>query len=117
MAIFSELRDTLEGLESRMGDVDIDVLLTAIRGLDDDEIVGSLAGAAAVVNCAERMLTVCAGVVAERSRREAGHSGLAASRGHRNPVSLVQSIVGGTRMDAARAVRLGESLVEGADAA
>ena len=27
MAIFSELRDTLEGLESRMGDVDIDVLL------------------------------------------------------------------------------------------
>lgn len=117
MAIFSELRDTLEGLESRMGDVDIDVLLTAMRRLDDDAIIGSLAGAAAVANCAERMLTVGAGVVAERSRREAGHSGLAASRGHRNAVSLVQSIVGGTRADAARAVRLGESLVEGADAA
>ncbi|MCS3843602.1 HNH endonuclease signature motif containing protein [Microbacterium sp. AK031] len=117
MAIFSELRDTLEGLESRMGDVDIDVLLTAMRRLDDDAIVGALAGAAAVANCAERMLTVGAGVVAERSRREAGHSGLAATRGHRNAVSLVQSIVGGTRTDAARAVRLGETLIEGADAA
>lgn len=117
MAIFSELRGTLDGLESRMGDVDIDVLLTAMRGLDDDAIVGAMAGAAAVANCAERMLTIGAGVVAERSRREAGHSGLAASRGHRNAVSLVQSIVGGTRVDAARAVRLGESLIEGADAA
>lgn len=117
MAIFSEMRDTLEGLESRMGDVDIDVLLTAMRRLDDDTVVGALAGAAAVANCAERMLTVGAGVVAERSRREAGHSGLAAAHGHRNAVSLVQSIVGGTRTDAARAVRLGESLIEGADAA
>lgn len=117
MAIFSELRDTLEGLESRMGDVDIDVLLTAMRRLDDDAIVGALAGAAAVANCAERMLTVGAGVIAERSRREDGHSGLAATRGHRNATSLVQSIVGGTRTDAARAVRLGETLVEGADAA
>lgn len=117
MAIFSELRDTLEGLESRMGDVDIDVLLTAMRGLGDDAVVAALAGAAAVANCAERMLTVGAGVVAERSRREAGHSGLAATRGHRNAVSLVQSIVGGTRTDAARAVRLGETLIEGADAA
>lgn len=117
MAIFTELRDTLEGLETRMGDVDIDVLLTAMRGLDDDAVVGALAGAAAVANCAERMLTIGAGVVAERSRREAGHSGLAATRGHRNAVSLVQSIVGGTRTDAARAVRLGESLIEGADAA
>jgi len=117
MAIFSELRDTLEGLESRMGDVDIDVLLTAMRRLDDDAVIGALAGAAAVAHCAERMLTVGAGVVAERSRREAGHSGLAAARGHRNAMSLVQSIVGGTRTDAARAVRLGESLIEGADAA
>ena len=116
MAIFSEVRETLEGLESRMGDVDIDVLLTAMRGLGDDAILDTLAGAAAVANCAERMLTVGAGVVAERSRREAGHSGLAASRGYRNAVSLIQSIVGGTRSDAARAVRLGESLVEGADA-
>ncbi len=37
-----------------MGDVDIDVLLTAMRRLDDDAVVGALAGAAAVANCAER---------------------------------------------------------------
>ncbi|MGO2747096.1 DUF222 domain-containing protein [Microbacterium sp.] len=117
MAIFSELRDTLDGLESRMGDVDIDVLLTTMRDLGDDAVVDALAGAAAIANCAERMLTVGAGVVAERSRRTAGHSGMAASHGHRNAVSLVQSIIGSTRTDAARAVRLGESLVEGADAA
>jgi hypothetical protein len=67
MAIFSELRETLDGLESRIGDVDIDVLLTAMRSLDDDEIVAGLAEAAAIANCAERMLTVGAAIIAERS--------------------------------------------------
>ncbi|MBB5743387.1 hypothetical protein HD600_001884 [Microbacterium ginsengiterrae] len=100
-----------------MGDVEIDALLTVMRGLDDEAIVDAMADAAKIAHCAERMLTVGAGVVAERSRREDGHSGLAASRGQRNAVALVQSIVGGTRADAARAVRLGESLSEGADAA
>ncbi|WP_144795963.1 HNH endonuclease signature motif containing protein [Microbacterium paludicola] len=117
MAIFSELREVLLGLESRMGDVEIDALLTVMRGLDDEAIVDAMADAAKIAHCAERMLTVGAGVVAERSRREDGHSGLAASRGQRNAVALVQSIVGGTRAEAARAVRLGESLSEGADAA
>ncbi|MGP6170785.1 DUF222 domain-containing protein [Microbacterium sp. A204] len=117
MAIFSELRETLDGLESRIGDVDIDVLLTAMRSLDDDEIVAGLAEAAAIANCAERMLTVGAAIIAERSQREAGHSGLAAVHGHRNAVSLVQSVIGGTRADAARAVRLGEFVAEGSDAA
>lgn len=117
MAIFSELRETLDGLESRIGDVDIDVLLTAMRGLDDEEIVAGLADAAAIANCAERVLTVGAAIIAERSQRDAGHSGLAATHGHRNAVSLVQSLIGGTRADAARAVRLGGSVAEGTDAA
>lgn len=117
MAIFSELRETLDGLESRIGDIDIDVLLTVMRDLDDDEIIAGLADAATIANCAERMLTVGAAIIAERSQREAGHSGLAAVHGHRSAVSLVQSLIGGTRADATRAVRLGESVSEGSDAA
>ena len=37
---------------------------------------------------------------AQRSKRENGHSGLAAIQGHASPVALVQSITGGTRADA-----------------
>lgn len=116
MAIFSELREILEGLESRIGDVEIDDLLTAMRGLDDATSIDTLDDLATLTNRVERMLTVNAGIIAERSRRAVGYPGLAATHGHRNAVALVQSIVGGTRGDAARAVRLGESLTEAADA-
>src|SRR5688572_31654898 len=40
-------------------------------------------------------------------------SGAAAVRGHSSPISLVQSISGGTRADAVRAVRIGEALLDG----
>lgn len=111
MAILHELRETLEVIESRIGAVEDDALLEAMRALDGDAMVALLRQFTAMVNGAERLLAVGAGIVAERSRRDHGYDGLAASQGHRSPESLVQSISGRTRAEAARAVRLGESLL------
>nr|WP_241246065.1 HNH endonuclease signature motif containing protein [Microbacterium sp. 4R-513] len=56
---------------------------------------------------------MAAGVAAQRSERELGHAGLAATRGHRTPAALVQAIAGGTKAEADRHVRLGTALLEG----
>jgi hypothetical protein len=55
------------------------------------------------------------GVLAARSRREQGHGGVAAGKGHRDAVNLVQEITGSTRPEAVRQVKLGESLLDGAN--
>lgn len=66
----------------------------------------------ALVKAGERLQTIAAGVAASRSTRDAGHSGLAQSRGHRNAVSFLQELSGPSRASAAKQVRLGESLLE-----
>ena len=116
MSILNELRESLDALTRRIGDVEPDALLAAVRGLEGEEMLQLMAEASVLAQGAERLLTVRAGVIAERSTRARGHAGLAAQRGHRTPVSLVQTILGGTRADATRAVRLGESLLQGLDA-
>lgn len=116
MAVISELRAGLDALESAVGDISADALLAAMRRLDGDAVVALMAHAASLARGVERVLAVGAGVIAERSSREAGHAGLAGSRGHKSPVALVQEIVGGTRAEASRVVRVGQSLGEGPDA-
>lgn len=59
---------------------------------------------------------IAAGIIAGRSTRETGHSGLCQSRGHRTPESLIQSITGSTRGEAARSVRVGMSLLDSGQA-
>lgn len=116
MFILNELRDSIDAIAARISDVEPDALAAAMRGLDGEAMLQLMAEASVLANRTERLLTVGAGVIAERSTREQGYAGLAAQRGHRSPVSLVQSIFGSTRADATRAVRLGESLLEGVDA-
>ncbi len=118
MSILSELRGGVEALESRAAlAVDADALLGLMRGLGSDDVIEVVSCASAVKNLADLIVTVGAGVIAERSSRAQGQRGIAAVRGHKNPASFVQAITGGTRGDAARAVRLGESLLDGADGA
>lgn len=85
-----------------------------VSGFDDDDVVRFIALGVQLAQAGERMSTVGAGVVAARSGREAGHDGLAQSRGHRNATSLVQELSGSARGDAAKRVRLGEALLEAA---
>ena len=66
---------------------------------------------AALIRGAELAQVAAAGVIAARSAREAGQSGLAQSRGHRTAASLLQELTGSAKADAARKVRVGESLL------
>lgn len=117
MGILSDMKQRLAALESCAGaDAEGRALLDAIRRLSTDAVVDVVSIASAMKHDADRLISVGAAVVAERSTRELGQSGAAAVRGHTTPVSLVQSISGGSRADAVRAVRVGEALLEGADA-
>lgn len=80
--------------------------------LSDESVLLALAEVAALANDAARLQTVLAGVLAQRSSREQGHNGLSAVHGHASPVSLIQSITGSTKADAARQVRVGSSLLD-----
>lgn len=111
MAIFSELARHMEVLRDVFGeDVEPDRLPHTVDGLSDDSVVAAIAAATALVRVGEKVRIVAAGVAAARSTRETGHGGLAQQRGHRSPASLIQEITGATRAEAAKHVRLGESL-------
>ena len=115
MAILSDMRGRIDALGSHDGlDVEGRFLLEALRRCGDDAVIDVVARAAEVKHDADRIIAVGAAVLAERSTRDKGQSGAAAVHGHSSPISLVQSISGGTRADAVRAVRIGEALLDGA---
>src|SRR5689334_5662976 len=95
--------------------VDRAALPAAAVGLSGESVMLLLAEVAALMNDVGLVQSVLAGVAAQRSRREDGHSGLAAVHGHATPAGLIQSITGGTRADATRHVRVGGALLEGAE--
>jgi hypothetical protein len=64
----------------------------------------------------EQIQVAAAGVIAVRSSRERGHSGLSASRGHRSAAALIQDVTGSTKAEANRAARVGEALLDSGDA-
>ena len=101
LAVFAEL------------DVEPSSLPSGAAALSDASVLEVLREVTGIANDAERLQSVVAGVAAQRSKRENGHSGLAATQGHASPVALVQSITGGTRADALRQVRVGQSLLDG----
>lgn len=115
MTFVSELRASVEALADLPGiDVDADALPAIIDGLPDDAVELVLTAMAGLRRSADLVAVIAAGVAARRSSRERGHGGMAAVRGHRTPVAMIQSITGGTAADAKRAVTVGESLLEGA---
>ncbi|WP_246159841.1 HNH endonuclease signature motif containing protein [Microbacterium rhizomatis] len=93
-------------------DVDAAALPSQAVRLSDASVIDALAEVTALANHAGRLQAVLAGVASQRSRREDGHAGLAAVRGHASPASLIQSITGGTKAEATRQVRVGVSLLE-----
>ncbi|MGO2748078.1 HNH endonuclease signature motif containing protein [Microbacterium sp.] len=81
--------------------------------MPDAEVVRVLAETAALARQVEQIQLAAAGVIALRSKRERGHSGLSASRGHRSAAALIQDLTGSTKAEANRVARVGESLVDG----
>lgn len=113
MAIATELQEQVSALTGLLGtDVRAEDLAVAVSALDDDHLLNLLRHADALMRGAERVRIVASGVVAARSRREAGHSGLAQRLGHRNTTALIQDLTGSSRMEAAKGIRIGESLLD-----
>ncbi|KQZ07908.1 hypothetical protein ASD19_11815 [Microbacterium sp. Root53] len=83
-----------------------------VAAMSDDDALRFMDLSAALRKHGDRFSVIAAGVVASRSSRDAGHGGLAQGRGHRNAVALVQEVAGTSRGEAARQVRLGQSLLE-----
>ncbi|GAB3275404.1 HNH endonuclease signature motif containing protein [Microbacterium lacusdiani] len=85
---------------------------SVVLGMSDEDVVALVEAATELVQIGERSRLMGVGVVAARSSRDAGQGGLAQERGHRNAVAFVQEVAGTSRGEAARQVRLGQSLLE-----
>lgn len=105
----AHMRRLLDGVTDSEAE---DPIASAVGVLSDDGVVQLLRAATKIGRSVEHIRSVAAGAVALRSGPDRGHSGLAQSRGHRNGVSLVQEVTGGTRSEAAKQVRVGESLFD-----
>ena len=113
MAIFTDIEDRLDALRDLLGeDVDASAVPTAVRNISVDAAYDIVVTTAAIMRQLIVVQSCAAGVVAEQSTRDLGHSGFAQMKGHRSPVSLVQEVTGSSRSDAVRRIRVGESLLE-----
>ncbi|MCT9819045.1 HNH endonuclease [Microbacterium sp. W1N] len=101
LAVFAEL------------DVDVDRLPLSACELSDESVRLVFDAFSALVRDVQKGQAVLAGVIAARSRRDAGHSGLAQTGGFRTPVQFVQDATGVTKREAERVVRVGVSLIDG----
>lgn len=82
--------------------------------LDDETILGVIADAAAARKALDLLISAGSSVVARRSERSLGQSGLAQRKGHRTPTSLVQQITGESKGNVFRALQTGEELRDAA---
>jgi len=113
MNILTAMRERLD-LLAVFAELDVEPtgLPTGAAALSDASVLEVLRHVTAIANDAERLQSVIAGVAATGSRREQGHSGLAAGQGHASPAALIQSITGGSRADALRQLRVGAALLD-----
>ena len=113
MAFFTEIDEQAAVLRGMLGeDASATDLAEIMTTLSDDKLVQVLTAAASLARCAERITVIGAGIAAARSDKDAGHSGLAQSRGHRKPADFVQELTGTSRSEAAKHIRVGRALLE-----
>jgi hypothetical protein len=115
MATFTDVAALIPTLCGQLVDGDdADCARASMMRMTDAEVVKVLEETAFLARQLEQIQTAAAGVIAVRSTRDRGHSGLSASRGHRSAASLIQDVTGSTKADANRVVRVGEALLDDA---
>lgn len=113
MDFFTDLDARVAALRDRLGEVvNAEDLTAVVSSLEDDAVCELAEIAAQAARMVQQVALSANGVIATRSTRDAGHSGLAQARGHRNAVAFVQHVSGVSRREAVRQVRVGEALVE-----
>ena len=117
MSFIGDMREAVEHLAVFAElDVEAAVLPASVRELSDDSVRDLVDEVGRITQGWHTLQTLLAGVVAQRSTRDRGHEGLAAGGGYRTPVEMIQVVTGATKAEAARAVKVGASLLDGADA-
>ncbi|GAB2698654.1 hypothetical protein BKA24_000865 [Microbacterium marinum] len=116
MGILTELRGRVEGLSS-FAELDVarSELPASALGLTDAAVIELIDSVGSLARDVGTLQAVLAGVAARRSGRERGVEGLSTAVGHRTPVELIRATTGVGRGEAARAVRVGEALLEAAE--
>ncbi|MGL3150419.1 DUF222 domain-containing protein [Microbacterium sp. A82] len=113
MATFTDVATLIPTLGGQLVDgADADLAQASMMLMTDADIVKVLEETAVLAKEVEQIQVAAAGVIAVRSKRERGHSGLSASRGHRSAAAFVQDVTGSTKADANRKVRVGEALFD-----
>lgn len=117
MTFLGDLREGVNRL-AQFAELDCEtaVLVTGAGALSDDSIRIAFGAVAELSREVQKLEVVLAGVIAQRSRRETGHSGLAQVGGFRTPVQMVQEVTGVSRAEAARVVKVGQGLTDVVDA-
>ncbi|MFG6503083.1 DUF222 domain-containing protein [Microbacterium sp. P05] len=115
MDFFTGIEQHTALLRSLVGDgVEAREIPRRVVDVCDADIKSIMCEATALMEAAGSLRTAAAGVLAARSLREQGHGGMAAGEGHRNAASLVQELTGTSKAEAARQLKLGEALLDGA---
>ena len=96
------------GLLASVGDTSVPVVLPAVGGMRDQELLDVQREVAEVQRRVSAIAAAVAGEIAHRSRRELGHGGLAASRGQRSVEGLISHLTGGSAREARTLVQAGE---------
>jgi len=102
----------LASLLGVLGEVSVAESTGLMPRLRHDDVVAVVTGTTGVIREMEALRAVAAGVAAQQSGRDAGHSGLAQKRGHRSAVTLVQELTGISRTQAGKITKLGQTLLE-----
>ena len=84
----------------------------ALGRLDDDELLAAQTSVAEHRRALDTHASWIAAEIARRSRREAGHSGLAQRKGFVSAEALIQSVSQSSRAEASKFVQLGTLLAE-----
>ncbi|WP_144795926.1 HNH endonuclease signature motif containing protein [Microbacterium paludicola] len=117
MASLTDVATLIPTLCGQLVDGDgAEVAQARMLAMSDAEVVRVLQESAALAGQVEQIQVAAAGVIALRSSRERGHSGLSASLGHRSAAALIQDVTGSTKAEANRSARVGEALLDGDDA-
>lgn len=115
MSYFADINERIDALRLLLGDVErASDLPTVIDALDDAAAVHLVALGAHLARSANQLCTIGAAVISRRSERGAGTQGIAQAHGHRSTLSLMQELTGGSRADATKQLRVGESLLASA---
>ena len=112
MNLFTDLHTRVAAISGLLpAAVTVEALGAAVQSLDDTQVMTLTELTTQARQALEQISLATSAVISARSSREAGHAGLAQSRGFRTPTALIQQVTGVSRTTAMQQIRVGEALM------